>query len=142
MEKILFEAIEHPNFSAQLNVVSGYRQFVRALTSAPELQELIGSIKVEDDVEDVLKRLVLCTKAPCEPGYEHPHDVALAAYLVVLNQLASPTSVRAGTVVKQCVGCHWARKVAEQLLARPATASTGQSETDLLQPATDAEARM
>lgn len=112
----LFEAIEAPAFSARLNVVSGYAQFVRALGSQPEIRELRSGVSSLEDASELLRRISSLASAPYDPAYENPHDVALAAYLWVLSMSAPVVARLAAETILAQPGW-WARKLAEKVVA-------------------------
>src|SRR5262249_40792507 len=89
----LFAAVEGPPLSAHLNVASGFPQFLRALESRPEVQALLKHLRTREDTVDLLLRVLDLVSAPSDPQYEHPHDVALAAYLWVLS-VSDPSSAK------------------------------------------------
>jgi hypothetical protein len=112
----LFAMIESPAFSARLNVVSGYAQFVRALGSQPEIRELRSGVNSVEDASELRHRISSLASAPHDPAYENPHDVALAAYLWVLSMCAPDIAqLAAETILAQ--PSWWARKVAEKVVA-------------------------
>ncbi len=87
MQESLFETLESDRFSATMNVVSGLKQFVRAIASAPEVQELLASTRSHDDVIVIAERFNQVAARATDPAYENPWDVALAAYLLVLDRV-------------------------------------------------------
>ena len=111
----LYAAIESPEFSARLNVVSGFTQFLRAIGSQPEVLALRESNSSSGEC-DLLHRVSSLASAPRDPAFEHPHDVALAVYLWLLGD-GDPAvaEIAAETVLRHPTW--WARKVAEKLLA-------------------------
>jgi hypothetical protein len=135
MNTELFEAIESPALSAQVNVVSGYNQFVRALVSLPEVRSLLDEVKLHDGAKELLARVLTLLRAPYDPAYENPHDMALAAYLWVLNAADPEKAQEAGKHVLGCPGCWWAAKLAENL-----TATTNRSGNQAEQPSPNGEA--
>jgi hypothetical protein len=117
MNPDLFKAVEAPSFSARLNVVSGYNQFVRGLASAPEFRGLLAQVRSEDDALEILFRAVDLLKAPYDPAYESPSDVAVAAYLSVLRATDPELAYLAADLALASPGYWWAWKVAGGLAA-------------------------
>lgn len=112
-----FEAIESPALSAQVNVASGYNQFVRVLASLPEVRSLLEEVKAQNSARELLARLLTLLRVPYDPTYENPHDVALAAYLWVLKTADPELAREAANQVLGCPGCWWAGKLAEKMIA-------------------------
>jgi hypothetical protein len=136
MNAELFQAIECANLSAQVNVVSGYNQFVRALVAQPEVQMLLGAVRSQEDAAELLLRVLNTLRVPHDPAYENPHDVALAAYLWVLSKTDPKLAHEAASQVLACPGCWWAHKLAENLLA----ATTAEPDSRSEQPSPNGEA--
>lgn len=127
MKPELFFAIEHPRLSAQVNVASGYHQFIRALAELPEVRQLQAHSRTMDDGLAIFLRIVALVVGPTDPAYENPHDVALAAYLWVLHVTLPQLAEVAAQLVASCSGCWWSRKLAADL--RPAAADRPMPET-------------
>jgi hypothetical protein len=111
-----FAVIESPTFSAQVNVASGYNQFLRGLTSATEVRELLAEVKAEDDVQQVFTRLQEILGNPQDPAYENPYDIAVVAYLWVLRMTNPRLAHDAAERVLAQAGFWWGRKFAEKLV--------------------------
>jgi hypothetical protein len=117
MNANLLETIESPRTSALVNVVSGYSQFLQTLSSLPATQELLNQIKSDDDVHELLSRIVELAYTPFDTRYENPHDVALASYLWALSMTVPLAAHAVAGIVYGCEGSWWARKLAERLIA-------------------------
>ncbi len=98
-------------------MVSGYNQFVRALASLPEVRSLLDEVRSQNAAKALLTRVLTLLRAPYDPAYENPHDVALAAYLWVLKMADPELAQEAAKQVLGCPGCWWAAKLAENLTA-------------------------
>lgn len=118
MDPELFQAIESPEFAAELNVVSGFRQFQRALASAPHVRLLADKAKDPTKAAEVVERIRMLAQARCDPASEHPHDVALATYLWTLNLVQPLVASAVAPLVRRCEGSWWARKAAEAVAAQ------------------------
>jgi hypothetical protein len=115
MDQQLLTRIESPTISAMVNVVSGFKQFVRAIAALPETKQLVKQVRSEDDVRRLIQRIIELSAATHDENYEHPNDTALAIYLWVLN-VTQPAAARAVTpVVRECHGCWWAPRLADLL---------------------------
>jgi hypothetical protein len=117
MYEQLFEKLESDRFSATLNVVSGLKQFVRALSSAVEVQELLASVRSGMDPGVVAERLDQVASRETDPAYENPWDVALAAYLHVLNQVDPKQAPICAERALNCPNCWWSTKLADNILS-------------------------
>jgi hypothetical protein len=120
MNTSLFDRIESQKFSVEINVVSGFTQFIRAIGYSKPVRELMEAIRTPEDGEELLLRTAMLALSDTDPKYENPNDVAVGAYLWVLA-VANPSSVNlAAEVVLDCQGFWWARQMAARLLAQRA----------------------
>ena len=108
-------AIESLEFSTRLNVVSGFAQFLRAIGAQPEVRVLREATSGSDGSE-LLHRVSILASTPHDSAFEHPHDVALAAYLWLISEVSPAVAELAAEIVLSHP-TWWARKVAEKLLA-------------------------
>jgi hypothetical protein len=113
--KNLFETIESHRFSAAVNVVSGYRAFVRAVGLQPEVQRLRQATAGGDGPWPVFDRLVWLLIREADEPYENPWDAAVAVYLWLLATSGSPLTVVAAAMVSGRPGYWWARKMAQKV---------------------------
>src|SRR6478672_6347139 len=109
MSPDLLARIESPELSAEVNVVSGYDQFLRALASLPEVGELREQARTADGAARLLQRALGLLRTSAEPSCESPYDVALAAYLFVLSEVDPDGARMAALLVRECPTCWWAR---------------------------------
>ena len=72
MHEQLFEKLESDPFSATLNVVSGLKPFVRALSSAVEVQELLASVRPVWTPVVVAERFDQVAARETDPGMRTP----------------------------------------------------------------------
>ncbi len=117
MHEQLFEKLESDPFSATLNVVSGLKQFVRALSSAVEVQEWLASVQSGMDLGLVAERFDQVAARETDPGNENPWDVALAAYLHVLNQVDPKRAAVCAERALTYPNCWWSTKIAGNILS-------------------------
>jgi hypothetical protein len=126
VDPALFAAVESPEFSVRLNVVSGWVQFIRGLAEAPEVKALMAAVRSPDGAMEVFYRLLEAVSAPHDPTYENPKDVAVAVYLLVLCFADHDLAAVASELALECGGCWWARKLAQAAKAgegKPAAAT-------------------
>jgi hypothetical protein len=112
MNPELLERIESAETATRVNVVSGYKQFIRTISSLPETVELLGQVQAAEDVTELLCRVVDLANTPHEEAYENPNDVALSIYLWVLSFCEPTAAYAVASVVRACRGCLWAWKLA------------------------------
>src|SRR5438876_11852665 len=125
MDPKLFAEFESPGFSARVNVVSGYNQFLRAIASQPEVSGLLEGLQSSDSLIELLIHVLELAARATDEGYENPNDVALATYLWVLSMSDPAATQFAAEEVRQCRRCWWARKLADRLRsAGPAKTAT------------------
>lgn len=115
MNPTIMVAIESPEFSANVNVVSGYKQFLRAIEGSKDIQELRKQISGPDDLVELLCRAFFLMNLPCDEAHENPYDVAVATYLFVLSQVDLEAAKSLAAQVRWRSGFWWARKFAEKL---------------------------
>lgn len=113
----LFRRIERHSFSAAVNVVSGYRSFLRALDAQPEVARLQAETARADGCTVLFLRLASLLATTVEHERENPFDVAIAVYLWILTNASSPLAVAAAALVRRRPGFWWAVKIADQVTA-------------------------
>jgi len=110
----LFTDIEAAKTAALVNVVSGWRSFVRALVQLDAVRELATEARSNETVAShVLMRLVGLSQLKVDPRYENPNDVAMAAYLQVLSLTAPELYASAIDAVLSAQNCWWATQLAQ-----------------------------
>jgi hypothetical protein len=119
MHQSLFGIAENLETAIEVNVVSGYRQFVAAISSLSIAKNLNREILTTQDVNCVILRCKQLIEMPSDPQYENPFDVALSIYLWVLSQKCSSAAQGIAKAVLQCEQCWWAQKLALQILDAP-----------------------
>jgi hypothetical protein len=133
MESELFAEIERPAFSVRLNVVSGYKQFLRALTASPEVQTLLEQIQTPENDRGLILRVESLVNSPSDPKFEHPKDAAVAAYLWVLTMTDPSSAELIASLILESPGFWWAQKMACKVLdvghAKTETGKTTQEST-------------
>ena len=117
MQESLFDKLESDRFSAAMNVVSGVKQFVRAISSAPEVQELLASARSDDDSLVIAERFNQVAARATDPAYENPWDVALAAYLLVLDQMDPAQATLCAERASMSSNGWWSRKIADVIVS-------------------------
>ena len=112
----LLERAESIQFATELNVVSSERLFESALRHHPLVTDLFGHLTDVESREQLAVRLADLLYRDIDPRYEHPHDVAIAVYLRLLD-VSDPQlgGLAAATAVRQ-PNLWWARSVAMEIL--------------------------
>jgi hypothetical protein len=117
MHEELFEKIESERFSATMNVVSGLKQFVRAVSSSAEFQELLASLQTKTEPAAVLGRFHEVADRPTDLAHESPWDVAMASYLLLLDRVDPRQSLPCAERALAYANGWWSRKIADAILA-------------------------
>jgi hypothetical protein len=100
-----------------MNVASGLKQFARGLSSAPEVQELVASARSRDDSLVIAERFNQVAARPANPDYENPWDVALAAYLLVLDRVDPPQAAVCAERALTSPHGWWSKKLADTIIS-------------------------
>jgi len=119
MDEGIFERIEHPQYSAMVNLASSYKQFVHALQMMPEATSLMNLANISAEYrEAVLTRLDQVCRRKIEERYENPWDAALATYLWVLLNTDTQRADNGVNRVRSCPNCWWSKKLADEAKER------------------------
>lgn len=117
MHEELFRAVESDRFFATMNVVSGFKQFVRAVPSSVEFQALLASLQSDTDLPALLARVNEVADRPTDAAHESPWDVAMATYLLALNRVDPRQSVPCADRALTYSNGWWCRKIAAEILS-------------------------
>ena len=127
------DRIESPAFSAEMNLAAGRKLFLRLLRANPVFNELRTASHTAEGNTAIKARLLQLIKAEAHTDQEHPHDVALAAYLLALDDTAEPDVIaEAAREMASLQNGVWSTMLAREVLLR--ATSSGQ----LHHPATQA----
>ena len=117
----LMDTIESVTFSVQANVASGTETFLHIVKSSPAFQELQKMTSDLAVLNKVMQRIVMLCRKETDPKYEHPDDVAIATYLLVLYTLPRTVDLEMAslqvtiTYTRKDNRLFWARHVAEHI---------------------------
>jgi hypothetical protein len=115
-----FDAVEGSAFDANINILSGFSTMLRALANDEILQGLVSELRESPAHKQlVFQRLLELLPQNPNPDYAHPHDVAVAAYLYVLNQADVELGHRAAEEILSTPKLWWARRLARHILETP-----------------------
>lgn len=110
----LFTEIEHARTAARVNVASGLRGFLQTLRSVEAVRSLASLARNDRGIAAaVLTRLIELAQRRIDPRYENPHDVGIAAYLLVLSTAAPDLIAIAADAVSEAENCWWAVRAAQ-----------------------------
>ena len=120
----IFDQIESLQFEVKLGVLSGFSSFYAALQTDELVNALIGEAGNSFENKEILYRRFLdVLRTNDQPEYAHPHDAALAAYLLALKSVEPGLGLAAAIQAKTTAQLWWTRKLAEQILAEVQTSS-------------------
>ena len=127
--------IESSVFCAEMNLAAGKKLFLRFLRSNPVFIELCEAAHNPEGTRQIKSRLLDLVRTETQSEHEHPYDVALAAYLLALDDTAEPDII--AEAAREMAGLPngtWSTMLAREILLR--ATSTGQ----LNHPTTQAQA--
>jgi hypothetical protein len=107
----LFERIEGPRFSARVNIASDLKTFLRAVDDQAETRELEERLAAPEVRQAVCDRAASLARAPHDPHHEHPHDVAVATYILLLSMKDEDLARQAASHVPATGPWWWADHV-------------------------------
>jgi hypothetical protein len=110
----LFERIEGARFSARVNIASDLKTFLRAVAEQSETQELQEQMAAQEVRDAVCDRAAHLTGAPHDPHFEHPHDVAVATYILLLSTKEENLALRAASHLAQTGPWWWASHILDR----------------------------
>src|SRR3972149_9531795 len=112
----LFQTIESSWFAANINILSGYQIFLRALQNDETLKQLVDILRDSPHNRNrVFQRLIELLVDNPEPQYAHPHDAALAGYLYALNQVDKALAEQAFEQIERTPNLWWARRLVKHI---------------------------
>jgi len=129
--KNLFRKIESSKFDAEVNIASGWSTARNIVARDKNVRELLDLVTKDGSLQrEVLNRIHFLSTTSTNPNYEHPHDVAIASYLMVLGALQpyvdSPfystcNSFRTAVQIREKLRgrCWWAIRQAEEMIQGP-----------------------
>jgi hypothetical protein len=121
----LAEQIESHEFAIQTNVVSGTRQFFRAIAEQAPVRQLRSEIQSQDLAHELVIRISKLSHQRVDVRYENPFDTAFATYLWVLQSVHPELARVAAEGIVQAPNCFWSSSLAESLLREPFTVGSG-----------------
>jgi hypothetical protein len=103
MDTGIFDQIEHSDYSAIVNLASGYKQFVKAIQSMDACKVLQGLASHSvDNCRAISTRLDQVCVRSIDDRYETPWDAALATYLWVLWKTDVQLAVNGAERIRSC----------------------------------------
>jgi len=116
--KILFDYLESHEFNAEINIYSDLKSAEKGIVSNNKVVALKKLCwedphKISGKIVERVRNLV---KIPVDPRYESPWDVALSAYLLVLQSIDYNLALLAANIVSKAPHTWWAGKISNRLL--------------------------
>lgn len=115
--------IESLNFIAKVGVASSFRRFDSAVAGQPEASRLLSLMRGNQELAALRDHLYALLRVAPEPGFAHPHDIAIAVYLRTIDIVDGVEALNISREVMRGTGLWWAVKLAEMLLEGSATAT-------------------
>ena len=110
----LLDEVEAPTTAASFNVVSGFKSFVRAVSTSDLFRRLSKDARANDGAAaQVLGRILRLSQLAVDSRYENPNDVAIATYLIVLSLTTADLYAAAVEAVGATRNCWWAAQILE-----------------------------
>ena len=103
-------------FAARINMVSGPKNFMRALRHKPALKVLLNEMRDPKVSTAVLNRLSELSVEEFEESYEHPHDTAMADYIWIFSMMDWNQARPAASIGIEVRQSWWTRKVSSMIL--------------------------
>lgn len=107
--------IESLEFSATINVCSGFSCVKNALVLDSNLEELSWELDEWQNQLGIYERICALISVSSEENYEHQYDVAFTAYLYILSKCNMPLAVICSNLVLTAPRCFWSHKMAAEL---------------------------
>ena len=112
----LFEKIEGIEFATNIDILSGFKIFLKALNADNTLLALVEELeKHPQQKQDVFQRIQFLLGVNEQAEYMHPYDAALAGYLYALSRVDIPLTHKAIEIILQTPQLWWARRLAKHL---------------------------
>ncbi|MCI0709181.1 MAG: hypothetical protein L0154_03375 [Chloroflexi bacterium] len=125
LDTLLFNKIETPEFESELVIAGGPVLFSMILDNHPDVQELVNVLReIPESQRELQKHLYVLLAEEPEPGFVHPNDLFIAAYLWVLNKVNEELAFDASKRVLQASQLRWARIIAKSIHAKLAVQGT------------------
>jgi hypothetical protein len=115
----IFAEIESTIFSAKLGVVSTPDALTAAMLEQPAVAQLTETATLLTDAKHIAARAIDLIQQQFDPQYCHPHDLAVAVYLRVLDICAPDEASRPAQVALTVANSWWARLMALRIAASP-----------------------
>lgn len=97
----LFTSIESPDFMVW-TTTSSDKLFIKQVLSHPDVARLVKFMDTQDRRSFVANHVLKLARVPHDVNYQHPHDTAIAAYLVAIGKVSIPLARElAGLLVSQ-----------------------------------------
>lgn len=113
----LFQLLESLEFSARVNIASDPRVFRMVVRAEAPYRELVEKLSSSEDAQfEVAERTLKLADVLFDEGYEHPHDAAIATYLLALEATNSKLARSTAQTIRDLPRGWWSRIVSEHLI--------------------------
>lgn len=115
--KSLFNSVESVDFATDFSVLSGFRIFQDALQDNEILQVFIGHLnRYPSQQNQVLDHVLSLAQKEADPNFQHPDDVALAAYLHILSKVNYALAYTAAESLAKMENLWWSKRIATSIV--------------------------
>jgi hypothetical protein len=111
----LFDKIESHRFAAMVDMASDLKTFRCVADAQPEFQELLERLRDRAAADAACARAQRLAMTPRDPSYRHPHDAAVATYILALIFWQEELAREAGAYVARTDGWWWADQMLGEL---------------------------
>ena len=115
----IFDEIESNQFSAELNLASGYKMFLDIMNKNATFNLLCSMVSgtglFNGGCDAILERIKEIVNADFDKKYENPYDVALATYVLVLLKVDRKSGICAAQLISDEHQTWWANQVIQRL---------------------------
>ena len=105
--------VESHEFAARVGVASDWATLIAAIESERAVCDICGD---PSNARRVAERVLDITRVQVDPRYEHPLDMALAAYLIVLEKLDRDLAQLVAASMLRIPQLWWGSKLARRIL--------------------------
>jgi len=105
-----FREIESSEFSAQMNIASGFKMF-EELVTRNVWYVMLMSLTRELGPEILFKRIEELAASEFDHKYENPSDTALAAYVLILDEISHSAALSAAQILNDVKQLWWTKRV-------------------------------
>ena len=106
-----FTEFESVDFSALVNIASGFNMFDEIVTKNPRYIEFLGELQSEL----VINRIEQLINTEYDHKYENPYDAALAVYVMALDRTSHQSGMYAAQMLNDVKQLWWTKRVINKI---------------------------